>query len=72
MALGERDETRRRHHAARGIVPADERFDAAQVAVGERHLGLIDHVQAALISARSNPSSSPRSAAETHGCAIMA
>ena len=48
VLLGQRDEARRRNGAELGVVPADQRLDAAQAAVGQRDLGLVDHVQPAV------------------------
>ena len=45
VALGQRHEARRRHRPSFGIVPPHQRLDPLQAAVGQRHLGLVDHVQ---------------------------
>ncbi len=45
VALGQRHEARRLDRAELGIIPADQRLDPLQLAVLERHLGLVDHAQ---------------------------
>jgi hypothetical protein len=43
--LGKRDEVQRRHHAARGVLPAHQRLGADSAPLGQRHLGLQEQAQ---------------------------
>ncbi|MNN36059.1 hypothetical protein D3C81_1499340 [compost metagenome] len=43
--LKQRDEQPRRHIADTGVLPAQQRLETAQVAVGKTHLGLIHQAE---------------------------
>ena len=49
VALGQRDEAQRRDHAEDRVVPAQQRLDAGDAAVVERHQRLVDEAQLAVV-----------------------
>ena len=65
VVFGQRNEARRLDRAELGIVPADQRLDAAQAAVAQRDLGLVDHPQPLLARA-------PRSKLASSGSSALA